>query len=131
MKMNLLAVVLLGIMASGCVMVANRSDLGTASPAHKKIIGAKVQLKADQVDAFIAEAKAVIAASRAEAGCISYTLYQSPYDRSQFFFFEEWKNQAAIDFHFASPHFKAFGEKLKNMTAAPADIAIYDCATGK
>ena len=71
----------------------------------KKIIGARLQIKPDQLDAFIAAAQALIDASRAEAGCISYTMYQNPTDRTSFFFFEEWKDQAAVDFHFATPHF--------------------------
>lgn len=132
MKNSWLAGMLALVLTTGCVVIGNRADTGgAASPAHKKLIGAKVTLKADQVDAFIAAAKDVITASRAEPGCISYTLYQSPYDKTQFFFFEEWRNQAAIDFHFETPHFKTFGENLKTMTAAPADIVIYDCPSGK
>ena len=53
-----------------------------SADSGKKIIGARLQVKAEKVDEFIAAAKACIAASRAEPGCASYTLLQDPYDNS-------------------------------------------------
>ena len=97
----------------------------------KKIIGAKVRIKAEKVEEFVAVAKTLIAASRAEPGNISYTLLQDPYDRTSFFFFEEWKSQAAIDAHFATPHFKDFGAQLKELVASPPEIVIYDAPAQK
>jgi len=98
---------------------------GQPAPGGQKLIGARVQIKADKLEQFLAAAKSVIAASRAEAGNISYTLYQDPYERTVFFFFEEWKDQAAIDFHFKTPHFTAFGIELRDLAAGPAAITIY------
>ena len=100
-----------------------------AAETGKKVIGAKLSIKAEKVEEFVAAAKTIIAASRAEPGCISYTLYQDPYERTVFFFFEEWKDQAAIDAHFAAPHFKAFSEKMKDLAAGPAAITIYSCTS--
>jgi len=102
-----------------------------AADTGKQIIGAKLSIKAEKVDEFVSVAKTIIAASRAEPGCIGYTLYQDPYDRTAFFFFEEWKDQAAIDTHFATPHFKAFSEQMKNLAAGPAGITIYSCQSEK
>ena len=93
----------------------------------KKLIGARLQIKPDQIDAFIAAAQALISASRAEAGCISYTMYQNPADRTSFFFFEEWKDQAAVDFHFATPHFTGLGQWLGPMLQGEPSVIIYDC----
>lgn len=109
---------------TGCGNPAGSGE-AAAAPDGKKLIGAHLKIKADQVDAFVAAAKDVIAASRAEPGCIGYTLYQDPYEPTAFFFFEQWKDQAAIDFHFGTPHFKAFGDKLKDMADGAADITIY------
>lgn len=124
--------ILIGVLALMAASIC--SSFGESAPAAsdgKKLIGAKLQIKADKVDAFVAAAKDVIAASRAEPGNTSYTLYQDPYDKTVFFFFEEWKNQAAIDFHFATPHFKAFAGKLKDMAAGPAAITIYSAPAEK
>jgi quinol monooxygenase YgiN len=127
MKMKILLGALALALAGCCCAVKNE----TAAADGKKIIGAKVPVKADKIEDFVAAAKDVIAASRAEPGCISYTLLQDPYDKTAFFFFEEWKNQAAIDAHFATPHFKAFGGKLKDLTAGPAAITIYSAPAEK
>ena len=97
----------------------------------KKVISARVSIKPEKVDAFIAATKDLIEKSRAEEGCVSYSLYQDPQDKTKFLFFEEWKNQAAVDFHFATEHFKKFGETLNDCASAPAVITIYDCAAEK
>lgn len=52
--------------------------------------------------------KTVINASRKEAGCISYDLYQDIKNPLKFTFIETWKNQQAIDEHNATDHFKTF-----------------------
>jgi quinol monooxygenase YgiN len=110
--------------AKSCSMTCGEKPACTAAGA-KKIIGAQLFIKADKVDAFLEFSKDLIVKSRAEEGCISYTLYQDPNDKTKFFFFEEWKNQAAIDFHFSTEHFKQLGEKLKDWEAAPAIITVY------
>ena len=97
----------------------------------KKVISAQVFIKPEKVDAFVAATKDLIEKSRAEAGCISYSLYQDPQDKTKFLFFEEWKNQAAVDFHFDTDHFKKFGETLNDCASEPAVITIYDSVAEK
>ena len=97
-----------------------------ATAGAKKIIGARLQVKAEKADEFVAAAKACIAASRAEPGNISYTLLQDPYEKTTFFFFEEWKSQQAIDDHFGTAHFKTFGAQLKDFLNGAPTITIYD-----
>jgi len=98
----------------------------TSAADVKKIIAAQVFIKAEQVEAFLAATKDLIEKSRAEAGCVSYTLYQDPADKTRFLFFEEWKNQAAVDYHFSTEHFKKFGEVLNECASSPAIITVYD-----
>lgn len=97
----------------------------------KKIISAQVKIKPEKVDAFVAAAKDVIEKSRAEAGCISYSLYQDPHDKTVFLFFEEWKNQEAVDVHFETEHFKKFGEVLNDCASTPAAITVFDSTAEK
>ena len=97
----------------------------------KKIISAQVFIKPEKVDAFIAATQGLIEKSRAEEGCVSYSLYQDPKDKTKFLFFEEWKNQAAVDFHFATEHFKNFGAVLNDCASADAVITIYDSIAEK
>lgn len=102
-----------------------------STPDFQKMITAHVYIKPGSEDQFIEAAKTIIEKSNQEDGCISYMLYQDPYNRTNFIFVEKWKNQAAIDSHFATQHFKDFGEKTANMTAKPAEIKIIDIAAEK
>ena len=90
------------------------------------IITAKVKIKPERVIDFIEGTKELIAQSRAEEGNITYTLYQDPSDLTQFIFVEEWKDQAAIDFHFNTPHFKNFGAFSNECASGPSQIKIFD-----
>lgn len=127
MKGILFGALAMAVAAVGCC----GGKPAASGDSGKKIIGAKLTIKADKVDDFIAAAKTIIAASRAEPGCVSYTLYQDPYNKTVFFFFEEWKDQAAIDTHFAMPHFKAFGAAIKDLVDGPPAITIYACPSEK
>ncbi len=96
-----------------------------------KIITAHKFIKPEKVDEFIEFTRDAIAKSRAEEGNISYTLYQDPSDSTKFIFFEQWKDQAAIDFHFSTDHFKLAGSRAAEFEAAPTVITIYDACEAK
>ena len=114
-----------------CMEAAKTGEKACCVAEPKKIISAQVFVKPEKVDAFIAAAQDVIEKSRAEAGCISYSLYQNPQDKTKFLFFEEWKNQATVDFHFATEHFQKFDEVLNDCASVPAIITIYDSVAEK
>jgi quinol monooxygenase YgiN len=99
-----------------------------SGPEYGMMIIAKVNVKAEKVKAFTEAAKEIIEKSNKEAGCKFYQLYQDPYDNTQFVFVEEYKNQAAVDAHFASDYFKAFGPKIADLVAEPAKIKIVSVA---
>ena len=46
--------------------------------------------------------------TRAEAGCRFYLAHRSTVDPRQFFLYEQYDDQAALDAHRASPHFDEF-----------------------
>lgn len=92
------------------------------------MIVAKLTVKPEKVKAFTEAAKEIIEKSNKEPGCKSYQLYQDPYNSTKFVFVEEYKDQAAVDAHFASDYFKAFGPKIADMVAEPAKIKIISVA---
>ncbi len=100
-------------------------------PEYKKMIVAKVFVKPGKESVFIKEARTMIDSTLKEAGCESYQLYQDPYEKTNLIFVETYKNQAAIDAHFGSSYFKAFGPKTKELIAKPTDLKIYDIAGEK
>ncbi|HAH10176.1 MAG TPA: antibiotic biosynthesis monooxygenase [Alphaproteobacteria bacterium] len=62
--------------------------------------------------------------SRAEPGCISYHFYEDALEPNAFFFYEEWKDQAAVDFHFAQAYCLAFIAKAREIAAEEPKITI-------
>lgn len=92
------------------------------------MILAKLSVKADKVKAFTEAAKEIIEKSNKEPGCKFYQLFQDPYSNTKFVFVEEYKNQAAVDAHFASDYFKAFGPKIADLVSSPAQIKIVTVA---
>jgi quinol monooxygenase YgiN len=64
--------------------------------------------------------------ARTEKGCLSYTLYQDPFEKTSFIVVELYTNQAAINEHFGTHYFKEFGSKAGNLTVKPSEIKIYD-----
>jgi quinol monooxygenase YgiN len=52
--------------------------------------------------------KAVIAETRKEDGCLAYAYAADLEDPALFRVFEHWRDQAALDAHFETPHMKAW-----------------------
>jgi quinol monooxygenase YgiN len=46
--------------------------------------------------------------SRQESGCLLYIGHQSIEDSRKFFFYEQYVDQAALDFHRNAPYFKQY-----------------------
>ena len=95
---------------------------------YKMMIVAKLSVKPEKIKDFVAAAGEMIEKSNKESGCSSYQLYQDPYDNTRFVFVEEYLNQAAVDAHFATDYFKAFGPKITDLVTAPAEIKIISVA---
>lgn len=112
---------------------AQPSQTETVAPApdYQKMITAKVFVLPGKEADFISAAKMMIENSNKEEGCLDYMLYQDPFEKTNFIFVEKYKNQAAIDVHFATPYFKEFGSKTADMTSKPTEIKIIDIAGEK
>jgi quinol monooxygenase YgiN/quercetin dioxygenase-like cupin family protein len=53
------------------------------------------------------ELLALAAPTRAEPGCVTYDLYQSPEKKNHFMRFEVWRSSSALEEHKATPHIQA------------------------
>lgn len=103
---------------------AKDAALKAAAAEKKMMIIARISTKPEKTAEFIDAAKQMIEKSNAESGCTFYQLYQDPYDPSNLVFVEEYKNQAAVDAHFATDYFEAFGAEIQDFVAEPADIRV-------
>lgn len=51
--------------------------------------------------------------TRAEPGCLTYDLYESPLERHEFMRFERWKSQEALEEHKKKPYLRSSFEKRR------------------
>jgi quinol monooxygenase YgiN len=74
-------------------------------------------------------ARALMAETRKEAGCISYGFTASIEDEGTFHIFEEWKTQADIDAHTQAPHMKAFGKVVPTLGIRGMKLQKYEVSS--
>ncbi|HEX8181063.1 MAG TPA: putative quinol monooxygenase [Pyrinomonadaceae bacterium] len=68
---------------------------------------------------------ALVAPSRAEAGCLNYDLHQSADDPTEFMFYENWTSRAALAAHAAMPYLADFNAQAKGLLVAPVEINLW------
>lgn len=90
------------------------------------IIHANLQVKKDQEQAFLEEAKTLLTATRAEKGNISYDLMKSTDQDYHYTMVELWEDVEANRAHNTSEHFTAFIQKAQSFMAAPMDLKVFD-----
>lgn len=73
----------------------------------------------------LALARAHVARSRAEPGCLSHDVFLCPDDPSRLFFFERWADMAALQAHFALSSSRDFVSQLRAHTAQPPRMDIH------
>ncbi len=86
-----------------------------------KII-AFVTVKPGSEDAFVAAARICVAASRAEPGVLHYELWRETEGDRRYVFNELYADDAAVQAHMTSDHFKAFGAAARDLAAARPTI---------
>ena len=91
----------------------------------KKIINARINLKPEAIDKFLALAKSMIEKSNLEQGCLIYRLYQEVGDPQGFIFYEVYENQDAVDIHNSSAHFKTFIEQVSELAADKPQVDVF------
>ena len=83
-----------------------------------------VSVKPGQEDAFVAAAGPCITASRAEEGVLHYELWREVDGEKRFVFNELYVDDASVQAHMASDHFKAFGLAARDLAAARPVIIV-------
>lgn len=93
------------------------------------MVAGRITVKPERREEAIRLALEVAVATRAEAGCRSYRFYADLEDPAVFFVFEEWRDAAALEAHFKTPHLVRFLEQVSGVTAAPPEITRYEIAS--
>lgn len=80
----------------------------------------------DSAETLRAAALTHVHRSREEDGCISHDLLLDTENPLRFFFYERWRDMAAVRAHFAVAESRAFVRTLRDGASAIEDLAIYE-----
>src|SRR3954463_16040162 len=95
------------------------------------VVVGRVQTDAGRRAELIRIGQAVAAASRLEAGCISYRLYEDTENENEFVFVEEWDSDEALQRHFATPHIAEFMRAIPATIIAPPEVKFHTIASSR
>ena len=93
------------------------------------VVIARAATDADRRDELIRVSERVAQASRAEAGCLGYRIYEETERENEFLFVEEWEDDAALQAHFATPHIAEFMAAVPPLVLSPPDIQFHTIAS--
>jgi len=92
------------------------------------IVMGRAKLGPGEIDRLHADMEAQILATRAEDGCMLYAFSRDVLDPNTLHIAERWRDQAAIDAHFAAPHMAAFNKLLATAKVESLLVTAYDSA---
>ena len=72
------------------------------------VISSKWLVRPGEEKAVAAAAAALVEATRQEPGCLLIQPHRDPGDARVFYFYEQWADQAALDAHCETEHFRRF-----------------------
>lgn len=88
---------------------------------------AKNTLKPGNQAAFLELAGKMVVATRAEEGCVSYELAADDTDDTVFYFIETYKDEAALEAHRATTHFRTYVPQIGALRTKPSELT--QCTT--
>ena len=92
------------------------------------VVVGRVRTDEERRDDLIRIGTAVAAASRAEEGCIAYSLYEDAETHNDFVFVEEWADDAALQAHFKTAHIAEFMRAIPEAIQWPPDVKFHEVA---
>lgn len=96
------------------------------SEPMKKTVVARLTIKKEAVESFVQFAQKIVEVTRKETGCISYNLYKNTFGQeAEFIFYEEYKEQVALDFHNNSEHLKQFFSQITPLLAGAPIVEVF------
>ena len=86
------------------------------------ILHVTIQVKPEQVKEFLEVVRYDAEHSeKDEPGCLRFDVVQDREDPNKFYFYEVYRDDAALAAHRETPHFKLYAEKTQPMLAAPPE----------
>ncbi|MFC3071338.1 putative quinol monooxygenase [Phenylobacterium soli] len=92
------------------------------------IIAGTVRVPPENLARFKPHMEAMLAASRAEDGCLVYSYAEDVAEPGLIRVFEAWRDQAAIDAHFQTPHIAAWRAAWPQFGVSDRQLSLYEVA---
>jgi len=92
------------------------------------IIAGTVRVPPENLASLRPHQLAMLAASRAEDGCLTYSYGVDVAEPGLIRVFEVWRDQAAIDAHFAAPHMAVWRAACAQLGVSDRRLSIYEVA---
>lgn len=88
------------------------------------------RLPVDQLAAALPMARRVVEATRAEDGCIAYSYAQDLFDAGLIHVSEKWRDRAALDAHFKTPHMALWAVERAGLGLSERNLRIFESDEG-
>jgi quinol monooxygenase YgiN len=95
------------------------------------IVMGTIRLPADRVADARAAMRAMVAASRAEDGCIAYTYAEDVLDPGLIHVAERWRDRAALKRHFATAHLATWRAAWGELGIGDRRLMLFDVVGGE
>ena len=83
-------------------------------------IWVKVRVKAEARERFLAAIEAdALGSERDEPGCLRFNVLQDAQDQDVYYFYEVYRDEAALEAHRATPHFARWRAAADTLDGAP------------
>ncbi|CAB4769705.1 MAG: antibiotic biosynthesis monooxygenase [Actinobacteria bacterium] len=93
------------------------------------VISGRMRFDPAHRDHALAEIAPVVAATATEEGNVHYRYYADLEDPNVLLLFEEWRDDEALQAHFAQPYVLSFLEQLPTLGMVEASVHRYDVST--
>jgi quinol monooxygenase YgiN len=88
------------------------------------IVMGTVRLPPENLAAAKPHMRAMVDASRAEAGCLQYAYLQDLFDPGLFHVIEQWRDRETLKLHFGTSHMMAWREVWPDLGVTDRDLVL-------
>ncbi len=93
------------------------------------VIAGTIRVPPEKLEAFRPHMLAMLEASRAEDGCLVYSYAEDVAEPGLIRVFEAWRDQAALDAHFATAHLAAWRAAWPEFGVSDRRLIAYEVAS--
>jgi quinol monooxygenase YgiN len=93
------------------------------------IVTGTIKVRPDRIDEAMRVSLDHVHRSRTEPGCLVHSVHRDVEDPLTLFFFEQWRDDAALSAHFAVPGSREFVNAITELATERPVLNMYDATT--